>query len=155
MLMVRVEAAGLYYVREQEKTRTTFLGNGWINTGDIFTQDESEYFWYAGRANEMIKVSGVWVSPLEIEQSLQDCAVVKECAVMGIGDKDGLTKIKAFVVPREEAKDSAAMLDELKEFCKRKLAPHKFPRSIEFIRELPKTGSGKIDRGLLRKRVLQ
>ena len=155
MLMVRVEAAGLYYVREQEKTRTTFLGNGWINTGDIFTQDENDYFWYAGRANEMIKVSGVWVSPLEIEQSLQDCAVVKECAVMGIGDKDGLIKIKAFVVPREDAKDSAAMLDELKEFCKRKLAPHKFPRSIEFIRELPKTGSGKIDRGLLRKRVLQ
>jgi benzoate-CoA ligase family protein len=154
VLMARVEAAGLYYVREHEKSRTTFLGNGWINTGDIFTQDENDYFWYVGRANEMIKVSGVWVSPLEIEQILQECPGVKECAAMGIEDKDGLMKIKAFVVLREDAKDSAEMVDELKQFCKGRLAPHKFPRSIEFIDELPKTGPGKIDRRLLRKRAL-
>jgi acyl-coenzyme A synthetase/AMP-(fatty) acid ligase len=154
VLMARVEAAGLYYVREHEKTRSTFLGNGWINTGDIFTQDENDYFWYAGRVNEMIKVSGVWISPLEIEQSLQECPGVKECAAMGIEDKDGLTKIKAFVVLRDGAKESAEMLEELKQFCQRRLAPHKFPRSIEFIDEIPKTGPGKIDRRLLRKRAL-
>ncbi|MFQ5853033.1 MAG: AMP-binding protein, partial [Candidatus Binatia bacterium] len=154
VLMTRSEAAGLYYVREHEKSKTTFLGNEWINTGDLFMQDENDYFWYVGRADEMVKVSGVWVSPLEIERGLQECPSVKEAVALGIKDKDGLIKIKAFVVLREGAKVSAEMEDELKRFCKERLAPHKFPSAIELTDELPKTGQGKIDRRLLRERAL-
>lgn len=150
VLLARCDAAGLYYVRESEKSKTTFVGDGWVNTGDVFVQDENDYFRYVGRADEMVKVSGVWVSPLEIERTLQDCPRVKECVVLGIRDKDGLIKIKAFVVLKDGAKGSTEMAEELIGFCRGKLAPHKIPRAIEFMDELPKTGQGKIDRRLLR-----
>jgi len=160
--LVRSDAAGLYYVREHEKSRTTFLGDEWVNTGDVFVQDENDYFWYVGRADDMVKVSGVWVSPLEIERTLQECPRVKECAVLGIKDGDGLIKIKAFVVPthgmkagtRALAKALPDMQDELTRFCRERLAPHKIPRTMEFMEELPRTGQGKIDRRLLREHVL-
>jgi benzoate-CoA ligase family protein len=158
VLLVRSDAAGLYYVNEHDKSRTTFLGDEWVNTGDVFVQDQDDYFWYQGRADDMVKVSGVWVSPLEIERTLQECSGVKECAALGIKDKDGLIKIKAFVVPthglKAGAKALADMHDELKRFCRERLAPHKIPRAVEFMEELPKTGQGKIDRRLLREQVL-
>lgn len=162
VLLVRSDAAGLYYVNEHEKSKTTFLGDEWVNTGDVFVQDEDDYFWYRGRADDMVKVSGVWVSPLEIERALQECPSVKECVALGIKDKDGLIKIKAFVVPthgmkagtKAGAKALADMQDELKRFCRERLAPHKIPRAVEFMEELPKTGQGKIDRRLLREQVL-
>lgn len=154
VLMVRSDASGQYYVREHEKSMATFPGNGWVNTGDLFVQDENDYFWYHGRADDMVKVSGVWVAPLEIERGLQACPGVKECAALGVKDTDGLVKIKAFVVPTQWPKSLADMLDELKTFCHGKLAPHKFPRSIELMDELPKTGQGKIDRRRLRERAL-
>ena len=153
-MLTRSDAAGQYYVREHEKSKTTFLGDEWVNTGDIFTQDEQDYFWYVGRADEMVKVSGVWVSPLEIERSLQECPLVKECAALGAKDRDGLTKIKAFVALKDGARGSADTQDELKRFCRERLAPHKIPRAFEFLDELPKTGQGKIDRRLLRERPL-
>ena len=153
-LLARCAAAGRYYFHDHEKSRTTFLGNGWINTGDLFTQDENDCFWHAGRADQMVKVSGVWVSPLEIEHGLQECPVVTECAVLGIRDGDGLTRIKAFVVLAEGAQASAGTQDELKRFCRERMAPHKVPRGIEFMDALPKTGQGKIDRRLLRERTL-
>ena len=154
LLLTRSDAAGQYYVREHEKSKTTFLGDEWVNTGDIFTHDEQDYFWYVGRADEMVKVSGVWVSPLEIERSLQECPLVKECAALGAKDRDGLTKIKAFVALKDGARGSADTQDELKRFCRERLAPHKIPRAFEFLDELPKTGQGKIDRRLLRERPL-
>lgn len=154
VLMVRSDAAGLYYVSEHEKSKTTFLGDEWINTGDLFIQDENDCFWYVGRADEMVKVSGVWVSPLEIERALQECPRVKESVVLGIKDEDGLVTIKAFVVLREVATTPAEMVDELMRFCRGKLAPHKIPRVMEFMEELPKTGQGKIDRRLLRGRAV-
>jgi benzoate-CoA ligase len=153
-LLTRSDAAALYYVREHEKSKATFLGDEWIDTGDIFIQDEADYFWYIGRADEMVKVSGVWVSPLEIERTLQECPSVRECAVLGIKDGDGLLKIQAFVALRDGAQGSAAMRDELERYCRERLAPHKIPRAFEFLDELPKTGQGKIDRRLLRERLL-
>ena len=153
VLLVRSDAAGQYYVNEHEKSKATFLGDEWVNTGDVFARDENDYFWYVGRADDMVKVSGVWVSPLEIERALQECPGVKECVALGIRDKDGLIKIKAFVVPTEGAKALSDMRDELKRFCRERLAPHKIPRTVEFMEELPKTGQGKIDRRLLREQV--
>ena len=97
-LLARCPAAGRYYVREHEKSATTFLSDGWVDTRDLFTQDKDGCFWHAGRADEMVKVSGVWVSPLEIEHGLQECPGVRDRAVLGIRDADGLTKLKAFVV---------------------------------------------------------
>jgi len=166
VLWVRSDASGVYYVREREKSGSTFLGDEWVNTGDVFVQDEDDYFWYVGRADDMVKVSGVWVSPLEIEKALQESPRVRECAVFGIKDADGLVKIKAFVVPADgmQADGKAGtetgahalpeMQDELKQFCRERLAPHKIPRSMEFLPELPKTGQGKIDRRLLREQLL-
>lgn len=160
VLLVRSDAAGLYYVNEHEKSKATFLGDEWVNTGDVFVQDEDDYFWYQGRADDMVKVSGVWVSPLEIERTVQECPGVKECVVMGIRDKDGLIKTKAFVVPTQGirrtdvAKAPADVQDELMRFCRERLAPHKIPRTVEILDELPKTGQGKIDRRLLRERGL-
>ncbi len=153
LLMTRSQAAGVYYVREHEKSKITFPGDGWVNTGDLFTQDEDDYFWYVARADDMVKVSGVWVSPLEIEHHLQDYPDVKECAAMGVKDRDGLMTIKAFVVLKEDVAVSAETSDILKKFCKEKLAPYKFPGAVEFIAELPTTGPGQIDRRLLREGV--
>lgn len=153
VLMARGGACGRYYVREHEKSSTTFPGDQWVYTGDVFVQDEKNFFWYVGRADEMVKVSGVWVAPLEIERTLQQCQSVKECAVLGVKDKDALTKVKAFVVLKDAGEVSPdEAQSELKRFCKEKLAPHKHPRAIEFVKELPKTGQGKIDRRLLRER---
>ena len=153
LLLTRSDAAAQYYVREHEKSKATFLGDEWINTGDIFIQDEADYFWYIGRADEMVKISGVWVSPLEIERVLQECPSVRECAALGIKDGDGLLKIQAFVALRDGAQGDADMRDELERFCRERLAPHKIPRAFEFLDELPKTGQGKIDRRLLRERL--
>jgi benzoate-CoA ligase family protein len=154
LLLTRSDAAAQYYVREHEKSKATFLGDEWIDTGDIFIQDEMDYFWHVGRADEMVKVSGVWVSPLEVERTLQECPRVRECAALGIKDRDGLTKIQAFVALRDGAEGTADMQDELKRFLRERLAPHKIPRSFDFLDELPKTGQGKIDRRVLRERRL-
>lgn len=146
ILHVRSEASGAYYHLEHEKTKKTFIGNDWVNTNDLFREDENGYFWYGGRADDLIKVSGVYVSPLEIEKCLETHPAVRESVVLGIKDKDGLAKTKAFVVLNESYEDSERMVDELKEFCKQKMAPYKSPRFVEFVSELPKTGQGKIDK---------
>jgi acyl-coenzyme A synthetase/AMP-(fatty) acid ligase len=149
-LHARCPSGGRYYVREHEKSQTVFLGGGWISTGDVFTQDRKGYFWYVGRADDMVKVSGVWLSPLEIEHHLQQCPQVRECAVLGVQDQDGLTKLQAFVVLVEGVEANAATEEALKRFCRGRLAPHKIPRAMQFIEAVPKTGSDKIDRRKLR-----
>jgi benzoate-CoA ligase family protein len=154
VMRARCPAGGLYYVRDPEKSKTTFVGNGWIDTGDVFVQDDKDYFWYRGRVDEMVKVSGVWVSPLEIERCLEKHPSVRECAVLGLEDKDRLITTKAFVTLQPEVKASKTTVEELKEFCKKALAPYKYPRVIEFLGELPKTGQGKIDKRQLRERDL-
>ena len=146
ILHVRSDASGSYYHLEHEKTKKTFLGNDWINTNDLFKEDEKGNFWYEGRADNLIKVSGVYVSPLEIEKCLETHPAVRETVVLGIKDKDGLAKTKAFVALNDGYEASEGMAENLKEFCKQKMAPFKSPRSVEFMKELPKTGQGKIDK---------
>ena len=153
VMMVRCPAGGQLYVREKEKTQSTFVG-GWINTGDLFVQDEQDYFWYRGRADELVKVSGVWVSPLEMERCLEKHPAIKECVVLGLEDRDSLVKLKAFVALRPGNEAGETMAATLKSFCKSQLAPYKFPREIEFLPELPKTGQGKIDKRRLSERGL-
>jgi benzoate-CoA ligase family protein len=154
LLMMRSETAGRGYVREREKSRQVFPGGDWVNTGDVFRQDENGYFWYIGRADDMVKISGIWVSPLEIERGLDECPDVKECAALPITNADGLTTIKAFVVLLQGEPASAAKRKELQDYCRARLGPHKIPAIIQFMSDLPKTGQGKIDRGLLRQQAL-
>lgn len=154
-LLAQCPSAGRYYEREHEKSAKVFLGNGWVNTWDVFKQDEDGYFWHLGRADDMVKVSGVWVSPLEVEHVLQTSPHVKECAVLGIMDADELVKLAAFVVPLHHSQDVTALQEELKRFCRERMAPHKIPRTMQFLDALPKTGSDKVDRRSLRDCALQ
>ncbi|MEO8310120.1 MAG: benzoate-CoA ligase family protein [Caldimonas sp.] len=147
-LFIKGPSAALMYWGNREKTRETFQG-GWTKSGDKYVRDADGYYTYSGRSDDMLKVSGIWVSPFEVEATLMQHPAVLECAVIGTEDREGLTKSKAFVV----VKPGASVNDEqLKAFVKEKLAPYKYPRAIEFIDELPKTATGKIQRFRLRER---
>ena len=139
------------YWCNREKSRETFQG-GWTKSGDKYTRDADGYYTYAGRSDDMLKVSGIYVSPFEVEATLMQHPAVLEAAVIGKEDSDGLTKTKAFVV----LKDGHSITDdELKAFVKERLAPYKYPRFLEFVQELPKTATGKIQRFRLREREKQ
>ena len=147
-LYIRGPSAALLYWGNREKTRETFQG-AWTKSGDKYSASADGYYTYAGRSDDMLKVSGVYVSPFEVEATLMQHAAVLESAVIGTQDADGLTKTKAFVV----VKPGCAVSDtELKAFVKERLAPYKYPRTIEFVEELPKTATGKIQRFKLRDR---
>jgi len=148
-LRVKGDSTMAYYWNKPDKTRETLFG-AWIQTGDKYHQDEDGYFWYAGRADDMLKVGGIWVSPIEVEATLIRHPAVLEAAVVGKEDTDRLVKPKAFVVLKEPAAGGAPLIDELKTFVKDKIAPYKYPRWIEFVPELPKTATGKIQRYRLR-----
>jgi benzoate-CoA ligase family protein len=150
-LMVKGESTCAYYWNQHEKTKQTIQGE-WIVTGDKYSQDEDGYYWYAGRADDMLKVGGIWVSPIEVENTLIQHAAVLEAAVVGHEDDDRLVKPKAFVVLKEGYTASPGLEDELKGFVKDKIAPYKYPRWITFLPELPKTATGKIQRFKLRER---
>jgi benzoate-CoA ligase family protein len=122
----------------------------WINTGDIFLQDTEGYFVYRGRSDDMLKVTGTWCSPFEIEAVLNEHPGVREAAVVGRADADGLIKPEAWIVIDENRADPARIEGELVQHCKVKLAPYKYPRWFHFIPELPKTATGKIQRFKLR-----
>ena len=147
-LFIKGPSSALMYWGNREKSRETFQG-AWTKSGDKYVRDADGYYTYAGRSDDMLKVSGVWVSPFEVEATLMQHPAVLECAVIGTEDAAGLTKTKAFVVttPGQATSDV-----ELKAFVKEKLAAYKYPRSIEFVDELPKTASGKIQRFRLRDR---
>jgi len=148
-LRVKGDSTMAFYWNKHEKTRDTLHGH-WIQTGDKYYQDRDGYFWYCGRADDMLKVGGIWVSPVEVEATLVGHPAVLEAAVVGQEDSDRLVKPKAFVVLKEPERASAALADELKAFVKDKIAPYKYPRWIEFVPELPKTATGKIQRFKLR-----
>ncbi len=148
-LLIRGDSIAAYYWNKHEKTKDTIRGH-WIYTGDKYYQDADGYFWYCGRSDDMLKVGGQWVSPVEVENTLIAHPAVLEAAVVGVTDKDKLVKPKAFVVLKEGYTPSDALADELKDFVKGKIAPFKYPRFIEFRPELPKTATGKIQRFLLR-----
>ncbi len=149
VLWVRSAASATGYHLDPEKSKETFPGDQWVNTNDLFREDEDGYFWYMGRANDLIKVSGVYIAPLEIETCLAQHPAIGECAVLGVKDADGLVKAKAFVVLKDGVPATERTAAEIDEYCRRNLASYKVPRIIEFLSELPKTGQGKIDKRLL------
>ena len=149
-LHVRGASTAAYYWNNPEKTAATMLGDDWLDTGDTYVQDADGYYVYEGRSDDMLKVGGIWCSPIEIEGRLIGHPRVLEAAVIGVPDASGLVKPEAFVVLREDATASEALADELMLHCKSHLAPYKFPRRIHFVAELPKTATGKIQRFRLR-----
>jgi benzoate-CoA ligase len=150
-LYIRGPSAALMYWTSRDKSRATFQGE-WTKSGDKYVRRDDGYYVYAGRADDMLKVSGLYVSPFEVEAALVQHPAVLEAAVIGKEDADGLTKTKAFVVLKPGHAPEPALEDALKAFVKDKLAPYKYPRHIEFIAELPKTATGKIQRFRLRER---
>jgi benzoate-CoA ligase len=145
-LYIHGPSAALMYWGNRAKTRETFEGR-WTKSGDKYIRNADGTFTYAGRSDDMLKVGGVWVSPFEVEATLVQHPFVLEAAVIGAPDAQGLTKSKAFVVLKE---GGAADEAELQRFIKDRLAPYKYPRSIAFVAELPKTATGKIQRFRLR-----
>jgi len=148
-LRVKGDSTMAYYWNQHEKTKDTLLGH-WIQTGDKYYEDADGYFWYCGRGDDMLKVGGIWVSPIEVENTLMGHPAVLETAVVGHADTDELIKPKAFVVLKDGHAGSAGLEAELKAFVKDKIAPYKYPRWLEFVSELPKTATGKIQRFKLR-----
>jgi benzoate-CoA ligase len=148
-LRVKGDSAALCYWQAHEKSKATFAGD-WCTTGDQFHVDGEGYYWYHGRTDDMLKVSGVFVAPAEIENCLLRHDAVLEAAVVGHDDGSGLVKPKAFLVLREGRKPSAELEREIKEFVKSRLALYKYPRWVEFVASLPKNDRGKIDRKLLK-----
>ncbi len=148
-LWIRSESAARYYWNKPEKTAETMI-DGWLNTGDTYRQDSDGYFIYEGRSDDMLKVGGIWCSPIEIESCLITHPAVLEAAVIGRPDGDALIKPKAVVVLKQAGGGSAALTEELMALCKKTLAPYKYPRWVEYVPELPKTATGKIQRFKLR-----
>ena len=145
-LFIHGPSAAMMYWGNRDKTRDTFQG-GWTKSGDKYIHNPDGTYTYAGRSDDMLKVSGIYVSPFEVEATLVQHPAVLEAAVIGVPDAEGLTKTKAFVVLKAGAQATDA---ELKAFVKDKLAPYKYPRLIEFVNDLPKTATGKIQRFKLR-----
>ncbi len=148
-LLIKGDSTCAYYWNKHERTKETILGE-WIRTGDKYWVDDEGYYWYAGRSDDMLKVGGQWVSPVEIENTLVEHERVLEVGVIGATDADGLTKPRAFVVLRPGEEPSPDLAEELKDFVKSRIAPFKYPRWIEFVPELPKTATGKTQRFRLR-----
>jgi benzoate-CoA ligase len=148
-LYIKGPSAALMYWNNRAKTVDTFEGH-WLKSGDKYIRDEYGYYTYAGRSDDMIKVSGQYVSPIEVENTLIQHEAVLEAAVIGVADDQGLVKTKAYIVLRDGQEGSPAIEDELKTFVKQHLAPFKYPRSIQFLEDLPKTATGKIQRFKLR-----
>jgi benzoate-CoA ligase len=150
-LWVRGPSCCVGYWNQPAKTRETFV-DGWTRTGDKYRQTPEGLFVHCGRSDDMMKVGGLWVSPVEVESALARHPAVAEAAVVGCADGQGLVKPKAFVVLQAGSQGGAELADELQAFVKRHLAPYKYPRSIEFVAELPRTATGKLERYRLRNR---
>ncbi|HKQ99817.1 MAG TPA: benzoate-CoA ligase family protein [Pyrinomonadaceae bacterium] len=148
-LKIKGDSAALCYWNAHEKSKETFAGD-WCTTGDQFHTDEEGYYWYHGRTDDMLKVSGVFVAPAEIENCLLQHEAVMEAAVVGHDSGDGLVKPKAFIVLREGQSAGEALERGIQEFVKSRLALYKYPRWVEFVSSLPKNDRGKIDRKKLK-----
>jgi 4-hydroxybenzoate-CoA ligase len=141
------------YWNQHEKTKNTIEG-GWLRTGDRYSRDADGYFWYAGRTDDMLKVGGLWVSPVEVENALIEHPAVQECGVVGREDRDGLVKPAAYVVLRTGVEGTPDLVAGLQQCVRERLAEYKRPRWVEFLPELPKTSTGKIQRFKLRNPTL-
>ena len=148
-LWVNGGSAAVAYWNQREKSLDTFHGP-WTRTGDKYTVDEDGFYRYRGRTDDMLKVSGQWVSPFEVESALNANAKVLEAAVVARADEDGLIKPMAYLILAPGEKPSDTLVDELKEYVKERLAPFKYPRWIKFVDDFPRTATGKIQRFKLR-----
>ena len=148
-LWVSGDTIALRYLHQYEKSKQTFRGK-WFVTGDQFRQDEDGFYWHEGRADDMLKVGGIWVSPMEVESVLIKHPAVVECAVVGFHTADKLVKPKGIVTLNDGYSASADLEKALIEHCLQHLSAYKRPRKIEFVNELPKTATGKIQRFKLR-----
>ena len=148
-LLIKGDSTCAYYWNKHDKTKQTILGE-WILTGDKYYQDEDGYYWYAGRSDDMLKVGGIWVSPIEIENTLVDHPAVLEAGVVAREDQDQLVKPLAYVVLKPGHEPSDTLAEELKAFVRERIAEYKRPRWVEFVEELPKTATGKTQRFKLR-----
>ena len=147
-LRIKGDSAALCYWNAHEKSKDTFAGD-WCTSGDQFHVDENGYYWYHGRTDDMLKVSGVFVAPAEIENCLLQHEAVLECAVVG-HEAEGLVKPKAFIVAREGFEATDQLVEDIKQFVKSRIAVYKYPRWVEFVDSLPKNDRGKIDRKKLK-----
>jgi benzoate-CoA ligase len=150
-LLIKGDSISPGYWNRHERTRATMLGE-WLRTGDMFYQDTDGYFFFCGRTDDMLKVGGMWVAPAEVEAALGEHPAIAEVAVIGRGDADGLTKPHAFCVLRDGMTGSDALAAELREGVRKRLGGYKSPRWVDFVPELPKTATGKIQRFALRQR---
>jgi acyl-coenzyme A synthetase/AMP-(fatty) acid ligase len=150
ILWVRGHSSTPLYWNRPEQSAETIREGGWVYTGDRFVRDAEGFYFFRGRADDLVKISGQWVYPLEVELCLADHPAVRECAVLAFELADRRTTLKAFVVMNEKTFDGEQAKMLLQDHVKQKLLPYKYPRIIEFRDELPKTGTGKIDRQALR-----
>jgi acyl-coenzyme A synthetase/AMP-(fatty) acid ligase len=150
VLWVRGDSQAPCYWNRADKTAET-MREGWIYTGDRFRRDEDGFHFFEGRADDLVKVSGQWVYPLEVERCLAEHPLIRECAVLAVDDENRLTTLAAFVALRDASRADAATTSELQRFVKERLLPYKYPRVVRYVPELPKTGTGKIDRQALRR----
>ena len=148
-LQIAGPTSASHYWNNRDKTRNTFVG-GWTKSGDKYSMDADGYYAYGGRSDDMLKVSGIWVSPAEVEAALVSHDAVLEAAVVGHEDEQKLVKPKAYVVLKPGHSASESLKAALQQHVKEKLAPYKYPRWIDFLSELPKTATGKIQRFKLR-----
>ena len=153
IMEVRGLSGALAYWNRPDKTAET-MRDGWLWTGDRFVRDEDGFYFFKGRADDLVKVSGQWVWPLEIELALAEHPKVHECAVLAVELVDQRMTLTAFVVPKDGVMPGDDLADELKGYVKTTLLPHKYPRTIHFTDTLPKTGTDKIDRQMLKSSVL-
>jgi benzoate-CoA ligase family protein len=157
VMWVKGDSVALCYFQDRDKSWGTFHGH-WCRTGDLFRLDDEGYLWFSGRADDLLKVGGIWVSPIEVEDCLTHHPAVSQAAVIG-AEEGGLIKPKAFVVVRDEAlttiaseEGQIALAAELKEHVKDRLSKHKYPRWVVFVDELPKNDRGKVDKKALKER---
>lgn len=151
-LQIKGPSAANLYWNQRQKSRETFCGE-WTRAGDKYSVDSDGFYTYGGRSDDMLKVSGLYVSPFEVEGVLVSHTAVLEAAVVGDQDEDRLTKPRAYVVLLDSSLETLELGEELKQYVKSKLAPFKYPRWIEFVNELPKTATGKIQRFKLRQKA--
>jgi acyl-coenzyme A synthetase/AMP-(fatty) acid ligase len=151
-LQVKGDSALAYYWRNHEETKEVIKGE-WLDAGDWYRLDEDGFYWYEGRSDDMIKVSGLWVSPLDVENTLNKHEAVSEAAAVGI-PVDGLNQVKAFVVLEEGHEGSENLAEEIREWSKDKLKGYEQPQLVAFVEELPKNPMGKLQRKKLREAEL-
>ncbi len=148
-LLIKGDSVAAFYWNKHDRSKRTFLGE-WVFTGDKYYRDADGFFWFCGRSDDMFKVGGIWVSPIEVEHAVCAHPAVLEAAVVAQSDEHGLVKPKAFVVLREGATPGPALAADIQQFVKSHIAAYKYPRWVEFVDTLPKTATGKIRRFQLR-----